>query len=225
MISSLLESTSYTNEGDLQVLVADHPEMLAAALAPAEEAAPWLLVTRELSIVMDEGNERTRWSLDHLFIDGTGIPTLVEVKRSSDPRARREVVAQMLDYAASFKHYWTSEDLRTLWASSLGTSAGPSEAALDTFLNGTTFDDADEFWTEVQTNIAANRLRLLFVGDRFSSHLLRIIEFLNEQLQTTEVVGIEILPHVGSDSSLIAYVPRVRGQTAAVPRAKGLLGA
>jgi hypothetical protein len=46
---------------------------------------------------MEEGDERTRWSLDHLFIDGDGVPTLVRVKRTSDPRARREVVAQMLE--------------------------------------------------------------------------------------------------------------------------------
>jgi len=37
-------------------------------------------------------------SLDHLFLDEAGVPTLVEVKRSSDTRARREMVAQMLDY-------------------------------------------------------------------------------------------------------------------------------
>jgi hypothetical protein len=30
----------------------------------------------------------TRWSLDHLFLDADGIPTLVEVKRGSDTRYR-----------------------------------------------------------------------------------------------------------------------------------------
>jgi hypothetical protein len=34
-------------------------------------------------------------------VDEAGVPTLVEVKRSSDTRARREVVARMLDYAAN----------------------------------------------------------------------------------------------------------------------------
>jgi hypothetical protein len=50
---------------------------------------------------------------------------------------------------------------------------------------------------------------------------VRIIEYLNEQLQTTEVVGIEVVPHAGSASELVAYVPAVRGQTASVPRTKG----
>jgi hypothetical protein len=61
----------------------------------------WLLVTREAGIALPGGAGGSRWSLDHLFLDQDGIPTLVEVKRASDPRGRREVVAQMLDYAAS----------------------------------------------------------------------------------------------------------------------------
>ena len=40
------------------------------------------------------GNEdgAGRWSVDHLFLDQDAIPTLVEVKRSTDTRIRREVV-------------------------------------------------------------------------------------------------------------------------------------
>ena len=53
-----------------------------------------------------------RWSLDHLFLDQEGIPTLVEVKRGTDTRIRREVVGQMLDYAANAIVYWPVEELR-----------------------------------------------------------------------------------------------------------------
>src|SRR4051794_25314367 len=53
-----------------------------------------------------------RWSLDHVFLNADGVPTLVEVKRSSDTRARREVVAQMLDYAANATAYWKVDALR-----------------------------------------------------------------------------------------------------------------
>jgi hypothetical protein len=60
-----------------------------------------------------------RFSLDHLFLDQDGIPTLVEVKRSSDTRIRREVIGQMLDYAANDVVYWPIEMIRSrfaLWA-------------------------------------------------------------------------------------------------------------
>jgi hypothetical protein len=38
-------------------------------------------------------------SLDHVFIDKEAVPTLVDVKRSSDNRIRRQIIRQMLDYA------------------------------------------------------------------------------------------------------------------------------
>lgn len=55
-----------------------------------------------------------RWSVDHLFLDQDAIPTLVEVKRSSDTRIRREVVGQMLDYAANAVVYWPAESIRAM---------------------------------------------------------------------------------------------------------------
>ena len=53
-----------------------------------------------------------RWSVDHLFLDQDSVPTLVEVKRSSDTRIRREVVGQLIDYAANAVVYWPVEMLR-----------------------------------------------------------------------------------------------------------------
>jgi hypothetical protein len=48
------------------------------------------------------------------------VPTLVEVKRSSDTRIRREVVGQMLDYAANAVVYWPLERLRATFEASEG---------------------------------------------------------------------------------------------------------
>lgn len=55
-----------------------------------------------------------RRPLDHLYLDAAGVPTLVEVKRSSDTRARREGIAQMLDYAANATAFW-KVDLVQAW--------------------------------------------------------------------------------------------------------------
>jgi hypothetical protein len=214
-----LEPITYAAETDFQELLAQHPEVLSATIS--SHGAGWLLVKRELAIGFESDEERTIWSLDHLFIDDEGTPVLVEVKRSSDPRARREVVAQMLDYAASFRHSWTAESLRVQWASSPRPGAADSTVEMDRFLGTTAFEDEDAFWSEVATRISANRLRLLFVADRLSPTLVRIIEYLNEQLATTEVLGVEVVPHSdGQPGGLTAYVPFVRGQTSAVPRSK-----
>ena len=65
----------------------------------------WLLSKREAELASEQDGA-SRWSVDHLFLDQDGIPTIVEVKRSRDTRIRREVVGQMLDYAANAVVYW-----------------------------------------------------------------------------------------------------------------------
>src|SRR5207244_2650223 len=100
-----MREASYDSEALLQELLATYPSLLAGDQINAEAPRRWLLVTREMA-VPGEQDGAGRWSLDHLFLDQDGIPTLVEVKRSTDTRLRREVVGQMLDYAANAVVYW-----------------------------------------------------------------------------------------------------------------------
>jgi hypothetical protein len=79
--------------------LAEYPNVLAGD-QDSEVRKRWLLVKRELGVASGE-DAPDRWSLDHLFLDEEGVPTLIEVKRGSDTRIRREVVGQMLDYAAN----------------------------------------------------------------------------------------------------------------------------
>lgn len=87
-----LTEAPYSAEDLLQELVARHPQLLLGG----EGGGDLLLVRREAGI-SDAVDAAARWSLDHLFLDGDGVPVLVEVKRSSDTRIRREVVGQMLE--------------------------------------------------------------------------------------------------------------------------------
>ncbi len=86
-----MRSKPYESEDLLQVLLAKHPDLLAGSQMDRDIPRRWLPVRRELGVSGKEG-EASRFSLDHLFIDQDGIPTLVEVKRSTDTRLRREVV-------------------------------------------------------------------------------------------------------------------------------------
>ena len=97
----------YPQEDLLQELLARYPNLLAGDQITPSAPRRWLLVRRETP-VPDTLDGSGRWSLDHLFLDQDGVPTLVEVKRASDTRGRREVVAQMLDYAANGVAYWPS---------------------------------------------------------------------------------------------------------------------
>jgi hypothetical protein len=89
----------------LQRLIARHPEVLAGD----DAAHRSLILVRREAGVREKEDSGARWALDHLYLDAKGIPTLVEVKRSSDTRSRREVVAQMLDYAAHARASFSAE--------------------------------------------------------------------------------------------------------------------
>src|SRR3954454_3743989 len=105
----------YDSEDILQDLIARFPSLLAGDQFGETTPRRWLLLTREAGLP-DAVDAAARWSVDHLFLDQDAVPTFVEVKRSSDTRIRREVVGQMLDYAANGVVYWPLEHLRELFA-------------------------------------------------------------------------------------------------------------
>ena len=94
----LVEMTQegFESEDLFQELLSNHPALIPGDQMGNQSARRWLLIAREAGIPGQE-DEGARWSLDHLFVDQDAIPTLVEVKRSSDTRIRREVVAHIID--------------------------------------------------------------------------------------------------------------------------------
>ena len=95
-----LREQAYDSEALLQELLANYPSLLAGDQIDPSQPRRWLLIAREAGVPGEQGGG-ARWAVDHLFLDQDAVPTLVEVKRSSDTRIRREVVGQMLDYAAN----------------------------------------------------------------------------------------------------------------------------
>ena len=208
-----MESEPYDSEGLLQELLAKHPHLLAGEQIDPEAPRRWLLVSREMAVPAEEGGSG-RWAIDHLFLDQDGVPTLIEVKRAADSRIRREVVGQMLDYAANAVVYWPVEDIRARYEAALpATKELPAE-----FLGEDV--DPDEFWQRVKINLQAGRVRLVFVADRIPLELRRVVEFLNTQMDPAEVLALEIEQFVGS--GLRTLVPRIVGQTAEAQRRKGV---
>lgn len=206
---------AYEAESVLQKLLADHPTLLAGD-GDSEPRRRWLLVKRELGIASQEDGS-DRWSIDHLFLDQDGVPTLVEVKRASDTRIRREVVGQLLDYAANASVSW---GLSKIQAAFEGRHNSPEDAqvSLESFLAGD--DTPERFWESVDVNLNAGRLRLVFVADEIPSELRRIVEFLNEQMYTTEVLAVEVRQYIEQEGSRVTLVPRLIGETEAARERK-----
>ncbi len=137
--------------------------MLAGDEFEGDAPRRWLLVSRELP-VGSEAEGSGRWSVDHLFVDQDAVPTLVEVKRSTDTRIRREVVGQMLDYAANAVAHWELERIRaTFEASCEGKGRDPAEVLAGVLGSE---GEPDSFWEHVKTNLQAGKIRLVFVADR-----------------------------------------------------------
>lgn len=97
----------------------------------------------------------------------------------------------MLDYAASATAYWNVEELRGWFEESQRREGRDPDSALEDFMDAS-FSNAEEFWSRVRDNLQAGRVRCIFVADVIPSTLRRLIEFLNEHLDTVEVLAVEL---------------------------------
>jgi len=211
-----LEKRGYVTEDRLQALLASYPQLLAGDQMDLNSPRRWLLISREVGIPSSEetGN---RWSVDHLFLDQDAIPTLVEVKRSTDTRLRREVVGQLLEYASNAVAYWSPDFIRERFESTCREDGREPVDELFAFLEED--EGYEEYWDKVKTNLQAGRIRLLFVGDHIPTELRQIVEFLNRQMNPAEVLAVEITQY--RDDHVSTLVPRVLGHTAVAQATKG----
>ena len=209
--TQLVEMTEqpYESEDLLQKLLASYPNLLAGEQIDSTAPRRWLLVSREMEVPFEEDG-CDRWSLDHLFLDQDGIPTFVEVKRSTNTQIRREVVGQMLDYAANGVVYWSIEKIRAQFEANCQVKGQDSEQILGEFLGAEV--DTTEFWENVKTNLLAGKVRLVFVADKIPTELQRVVEFLNGQMNPAQVLAVELKQYVGQ--GLRTLVPKVIGHTA-----------
>ncbi len=204
-----MKPAQFVLEEHFQQLLEDHPELLAGELIDPEEPRQWLLVAREIGIP-GESDGTGWWSADHLFLDQDGIPTIVEVKRQTDARLRREVVGQMLDYAANAVAYLPVASIRARFEEGCAKKDKDPDQELQDRLGQDV--DPEKFWLQVKTNLEAQKIRLLFVADVIPRELRRVVEFLNRQMNPVEVLALELRQFSG-ENGLRTLVPTLYGQT------------
>jgi hypothetical protein len=205
-----MDRQPFENEGVLQQVIAEHPEMLSN-----EDRLERLLLVRREAPVQQEHDSTL--SLDHLYLDSRGILTLVEVKQGASSEGRRKVVAQMLDYAANARRSFGPDRLSE-W---LEVRAAEQQTTVQALLADTLgVADVDAYWAEVASNLEAEQLRLVFVSDEIPRSLRRIIEFLNAQMIRTEVLAIEVKQYADGEGVHQTIVPRVIGDSEAARQTK-----
>lgn len=99
--------------------------------------------------------------IDILYASSTGRLVLVETKLWRNPQARREVVAQILDYAAQLTH-WSFEDLDARVSLSRKESPGFLIRAVKNALPGT---DESHYIDTLSASMRRGEFLLLIAGD------------------------------------------------------------
>ncbi len=212
---SEMNQQEYSSEDFLQKLLEDYPSLIPGNQVDELNPRKWIFISREFSIP-DSESSSGRWSLDHLLLDQDGIPTFIETKRGSDTRIRREVVGQMLDYAANATAYWAIERIQAQFELNCkNKNIEPETALRNKFEDEINYDD---YWKIVSDNLQSGRIRMIFVSDEIPFELRQIVEFLNEQMNPAEVLAVEIRQYVGKNNKTL--VPRVIGQTSKLQRKK-----
>ena len=204
-----LNQAEYDSESVLQEMLAKYPELIPGDQIDSGSPRRWLLIDREVGIP-DEEEGYKRWFLDHLLIDQDAIPTLIEIKRSTDTRIRREVVGQMLEYAANAIAYWPVEEIKATFELQYKDIDQDADQVLQNFLDDAA-DATDIFWDKLRTNLQIGKVRLIFVAESIPKELKQIVEFLNEQMNPAEVIAVEIPQFIGE--GLKTLTPRLIGQT------------
>lgn len=165
------EPERYANEAEFQAFVRD-------AFEPA-------LVSQEdrPSIVAREVPTPAGGRIDVVAIDLDGVITLCECKLDRNAGSRREILGQVIEYAASLNGL-SFDELRRLMRDRLG--GDPIEA-----MRESASDDFDpvEWGEAVSRNLADGRFRLLIAVDQLTDVLKQTVIYLNERASFSLVVA------------------------------------
>ena len=193
-------------EDALQTFLENYPQIIPGKqIDPGSDDPPrFVLLRREMPV--------GGWSLDHLFADQRGILTLVETKLFQNPESRREVIGQIIESAANATEFWSGGSARQKATEFWSNQKQPRE--LDKVFQEEFGGDLDteDFWEKVEENLKHGKMRLIIATDELRPELRRMIEYLNNEMENTEVLGLE-LKFYGEETESMVLVPLLVGQS------------
>jgi len=174
---------------ELQRILELNPDLLPGDQINPANPRRWLIVKREMP-VPDPSTGGNRWSIDLFFVDQDAMPTFIECKRYKDTRSKREVVGQMLDYAANGHYYWSQEEIRE-YATQAALANGLTIEEEIKRLQPEEPDSLDVFFQRIQDNLREGQVRLVFFMEEAPQELKSVVDFLNKQMERSEVLIVE----------------------------------
>jgi hypothetical protein len=206
----------YASEEELQTFLREHSELI-----PVDDielgTPPILCIGWEVGVA--SGSE------DLLYIDETGLMTVVETKLRKNPESRREVVGQILEYA-SYLCTWCASDIEKQAQEFFASDACPAEykgssldGALEVFMDKVesprrTDFAYEEFLTAVTANLERGHSRLVIAIDEPPDPLLRIVEFVNRFSERFEMYIIQLKRFHDKATAANIFVPALFGRVA-----------
>jgi len=180
------------DEKSIKRIVQKHPHLLVKDKNGINQKISWLYIGEEIGIPVNENGDLVY--IDLLFLDQFGVPTIVEVKSSSNEEIKRHVLGQVFDYAYHASKYLTKPLLIEYFSGScLNNNEDPSEVIRDYLENEVKVDiSIDKYWEQVVINLDQGNIRLLIVVDNIPEKLWGIMKFINEQIHPVEISCIEI---------------------------------
>ena len=178
------------SESELQRILAQHPEVLRVTQFDPLFGPP-VSTGREISTGAGP--------LDLLYVSPSGYLTLVETKLWKSPEARRQVVAQIIDYTRQIVR-WDFSQLNSAFAQ-YATQAGYAQQTLVAYKAEQSDDEFDEaaFTDAVGRSLRHGRLLLLIVGDGIREGVEEMTAYLQDAPNLQFTLGlVELAPRTSS---------------------------
>ncbi len=190
----------------LQDIVHNHPECL-----PISDIEPLFEDVISLCTEM----EMESGFVDNVLINDRGYVTLVECKLWRNPQARREVLAQVLDYAKDLAG-WNYDRFE---AAVLKARAETDKTLLDIMTERTPDIDETEFIDSVNRNLKEARVLLLIIGDGIRENAEQLIDFLNSFANMRFVLAFVEMPVFKlEETDQFIITPRILAKTTELER-------
>jgi len=192
-----LESKLFESEKELQNLTIKYPELLSLL---SQSESPPVLISDEVRI--------STGRIDNFLVDNEAIPILIEVKERSNIELKRKVVGQLLDYASTISNDLIEMNFEEEIISSCRKHSFDEIEVLNNLYQNY---EKEEFWEIFSKNLKNNRFKLVVLADKFYPSTERIIQYLNQETQNTNFIGLELMKFEINENTVI--VPKLIGST------------
>ncbi len=196
------------NENFIQTLIFNSPQLL-----PVREIEPAFgsLVSVCTELPAKAGN------IDNLYVTETGNLVIAECKLWRNPEARRQVVAQIIDYAHSMAA-WSYSELEA----AIHSASTPEGKKIDSALFALVSEDSDldepSFVDAVSRNLRLGRILLLIVGDGIREGVETLAAYLQLHAGFHFSLGIVEMALFKLPSEGFVVQPRILARTVNIER-------